>query len=157
MDSDSDDINEIMLKEPIKNTIEKINDFEIIPIEEKKQIIPFKVINNKLENIIKSFNEEHKDPILFINKLDNFYEEFKDEPEKIDKAENNIINYLLSITDKEGNKLFHDAQQAKQFLILSRQKGLNKKYKLPKVLKQDIKEKKPLKLTEFIKKSIIKY
>ena len=149
MDSDSDYINEIMLKEPIKNTIEKI--------DEKKDIIPFKVINNKLEEIIKSFNEEHKDPVLFIDKLENFYEEFKNEPEKIDKAENNIINYLLSITDKEGNKLFHDAQQAKQFLILSRQKGLNKKYKLPKVLRQDIREKKPLVLTEFIKKSIIKH
>lgn len=110
------------------------------------------VINKKLEEIIKGFNEEDKNPIDFINNLNNFYEIYKYEPEKIDKAEEAQIDYILSMTDAEGNKLFKDAQQARQFLKLSRLRAPNKKYKLPKVLKRDIQEKTPKILSELLKK-----
>ena len=69
-----------------------------------------------------------------------------------------IIEYvateLANATDAEGNKLFKDATDAKQFLYTISTKQPNPRYKLPVEIQKEIKEKTPKIITNLTQRNI---
>ena len=133
--------------------------------EEEKRIIetPKKVLTpieteKTAMDIIKSFNEKDKDPYTLINKFHELFTYSKDvlTPEQEERMISTAAQELSNATDSEGNKLFNDVQQAKDFLRLLKNPKLNTKYKLPTVLKRDLREKQPIIITPMTQRKIYK-
>ena len=65
-----------------------------------------------------------------------------------------IARELANATDAEGNKLFKDETEAKQFLHTISTKTPNLRYKLPIEIQKEIKEKTPKILTSLTQRNI---
>ena len=78
-------------------------------------------------------------------------------PEQEERMIDTAAQELSTATYSEGNKLFNDVQQAKDFLRLLKNPKLNTKYKLPKEFKRDLKEKQPIIITPMTQRKINKF
>ena len=127
---------------------------ETEPTEEKK-IIPKKQetkIINKIADSVESFIKHDKPLIDTINDLRECLTVLP-EDRKYEIVEY-VARELANATDAEGNKLFKDETEAKQFLHTISTKTPNIRYKLPIEIQKEIKEKTPKILTSLTQRNI---
>lgn len=122
---------------------------------EEKKIIPKKQetkIINKIADSVESFIKHDKPLIDTINDLRECLT-ILPEDRKYEIVEY-VARELANATDAEGNKLFKDETEAKQFLHTISTKTPNIRYKLPIEIQKEIKEKTPKILTSLTQRNI---
>ena len=122
---------------------------------EEKKIIPKKQetkIINKIADSVESFIKHDKPLIDTINDLRECLTVLP-EDRKYEIVEY-VARELANATDAEGNKLFKDETEAKQFLHTISTKTPNIRYKLPIEIQKEIKEKTPKILTSLTQRNI---
>ena len=123
--------------------------------EETKKIVPKKAetkIITKIADSVESFIKHDKPLIDTINDLREGLTVLP-EDRKYEIVEY-IARELANATDAEGNKLFKDETEAKQFLHTISTKTPNLRYKLPIEIQKEIKEKTPKILTSLTQRNI---
>lgn len=124
------------------------------PEEDAKKIVPKKEtkIVNKIADSVESFIKHDKPLIDTINDLRECLTVLPED------RKYEIIEYvateLANATDAEGNKLFKDATETKQFLYTISTKQPNLRYKLPVEIQKEIKEKTPKIITSLTQRNI---
>lgn len=122
---------------------------------EEKKIVPKKTetkIINKIADSVESFIKHDKPLIDTINDLRECLTVLP-EDRKYEIVEY-VARELANATDAEGNKLFKDETEAKQFLHTISTKTPNIRYKLPIEIQKEIKEKTPKILTSLTQRNI---
>lgn len=123
--------------------------------EETKKIVPKKEgakIINKIADSVESFIKHDKPLIDTINDLRECLTALP-EDRKYEIIEY-IATELANATDAEGNKLFKDATESKQFLYTISTKQPSLRYKLPVEIQKEIKEKTPKIITSLTQRNI---
>ena len=122
---------------------------------EEKKIVPKKQetkIINKIADSVESFIKHDKPLIDTINDLRECLTVLP-EDRKYEIVEY-VARELANATDAEGNKLFKDETEAKQFLHTISTKTPTIRYKLPIEIQKEIKEKTPKILTSLTQRNI---